>query len=76
MVLDTWPAITLGPITRVATRLLALPSSSSQVISIKDVWVVHAGDVKMLGRLSCSHVSPVETEQSCMSWHRFGVMKT
>ena len=59
-----------------ATWLLWLPSSSSQTTTSSDFWLVKADDARMAGTLLDSHVSPVDTEQSCMSLHRFGVMKT
>ena len=38
--------------------------------------VCHAGELKIVGRLFFSQVSPVATLQSCMSLHRVGVIHT
>ena len=47
---------------------------SSQTIIIIECCVVQAGDLRIGGTLAASHLSPVETEQSCMSSHTLGVM--
>jgi len=59
-----------------ATWFPSEPSSSSSV-KIRRLGVVsHAGELKIVGRLFFSHVSPVDTLQSCMSLHSVGVIQT
>ena len=62
--------------TRIAgTWLPADESSSSQITASSDGCVVKAAELRIVGTCCCSHESPVETAQSCMSLHMFGVMK-
>ena len=60
----------------VATLFEALPSSSSHVIIKSEFCAVKADEARIVGTALLSHVSPVLTEQSCMSLHRFGVIQT
>src|SRR6266487_5817099 len=48
-------------------------SSSSQVTISRPLWP--AAHCTYGSRLACAHESPVDTEQSCMSLHRFGTTK-
>src|SRR5436309_2352877 len=74
MVPEVVPAGTDGATTSVAIWLLALVSSSSQVMNtaVDPDW--YAELFRIFGSSPDSHWSPVLTEQSCMSLHRFGVM--
>ena len=59
----------------VATWLTVVKSSSSHVMISNEFARVKAVLPKIFGTSFLSHVSPVATEQSCMSLQRFGVMK-
>src|SRR5947207_3925438 len=64
------PVATCAPENSVGMRLLALRSSSSNVTSSRLLCAF--AQVAYEPRWFFSQVSPVDTEQSCMSLHRFG----
>src|SRR5436190_2040225 len=47
-------------------------SSSSNVMINSDRCCVHAGEVRIFGRLALNHASPVFTSQLCMLLQLFG----
>src|SRR5947209_6401819 len=44
--------------------------------AMNSALVLNSGDWRICGTTVDSHASPVATEQSCMSWHTFGVIQT
>src|SRR4051812_11532182 len=70
---ETVPARVDGLTTIAGMWFDADPSSSSQVRKTTVPPAAYARDARIFANHDWSHASPVATEQSCVSLHRFGV---
>ncbi|HVD47475.1 MAG TPA: hypothetical protein VNG70_09355 [Candidatus Limnocylindria bacterium] len=72
---DENDGLAYGDTNTVATLFTDVKSSSSHVRTSSDFWRVNAVLPKSFGTSAFSQLSPVPIEQSCVSLHKFGVMK-
>src|SRR5258706_3672555 len=74
VVVTTVPGFTEGAITIVGMRLLVVESLSSNVMKIAVRPALYSAESSSAATKPLAQASPVETEQSCIEWHKFGTI--